>query len=189
MRALLAMTALLLSLTACSGIEVDRDYDTAFDFSNTRSWAWKPAAPDAAAPAHPLADSTLLDERLRTAISQALAGRGLHPATNTPADVFVDYRLLIEPPLVATREPRIGVGMGASSHGGAFGGVSIRFGKDRSELAHELLIIDISHPASGKLLWRGSARRASDTSSSPEAAAARSSETVNAILKAFPPAP
>lgn len=180
---LLGITALL--LTGCSGISVNHDYDTDADFSQLKTWQW---AASNTGSNHPLTNSDLVDERVRNSVSSALAAKGLNPVNDAP-DLLVDYQIVLEQPAPVAQEPRISIGMGASSGGSSYGGVGFRFGDSGQSSPHEILIIDMKNPATGKLLWRGSSRRIMKSDNSPTEASERMNETVNAILAEFPPKP
>jgi len=181
MRVLTVLLSLAL-LAGCSGIRVDQDYDTSVDFSPLKTWQWQ--GNSSAGNSHPLANNDLVDQRVADSVSTTLSAKGFTLTDNNP-QLLVSYQLVYEAPVPVPQEPRVGVGMGASSGGSSYGGISIRLG-DSTPPGHEILIIDIKNPA-GKLLWRGSAKQTRKGSDSPQEASERMAETVNAILAGFPP--
>ena len=67
--------ALVGALTvACAPMQVSTDYDASVDFASLRSWAWVSGAPTEIA--DPRVDNSLLQERIRGAVEDALRQRG-----------------------------------------------------------------------------------------------------------------
>ena len=168
--------AIMSALTAaCAGLRVEHDYDTSINFQPLDTYAWQPRNE---------ADGSLLDSRIRSAVDRELAAKGHRKVPADKADYFVSYRYTVagedEPNRVSTS-----VGVGGGSRG-TFGGIGINIGlgRDREE---SILGIDVIHPTTGKLLWRGVARQRPLTQSDPAETTAKVNETVAAILGEFPP--
>lgn len=176
MRRWLIVAIVSVLTAACAGLRVEHDYDTSINFQALNAYAWQPRKE---------MDGSLLDSRIRSAVDRELAAKGHRKVGADNADYFVSYRYTVagedEPNRVSTS-----VGVGGGSRG-TFGGVGINIGlgRDRQE---SILGIDVIDPGNGKLLWRGIARQRALTQSDPEETTTKISETVDAILREFPPA-
>ena len=80
----LLLIPLLLTLVACQGPQVQRDFDPTRDFSAYRAWSWKEPALQYR-PDDPRIQSDLTEQRIRDAIAEQLDQRGLRPATASAA--------------------------------------------------------------------------------------------------------
>lgn len=163
---------------ACAGLSVERDYDTSVDFQRLKTYAWQPGAGKET-------EGSLLDSRIRKAVDSELAEKGYHKVATDKANYFVSHHYAI----IGENEPdrvRTSVGLGTGSRG-TFGGIGVSIGLGGGDKEQSILGIDMVNPASGKLLWRGVARQRPIAQSDPEKTTAKVNETVEAILKEFPP--
>ncbi|HEX5055172.1 MAG TPA: DUF4136 domain-containing protein [Gammaproteobacteria bacterium] len=177
---------LLLSLLAagCGGVKVRQDYDPGADLGALRNFNWQSAAQKPTG--NELADSPLLNSRIRAAVERELLAKGHRKVDRNP-DYLLTYSYSIQDkPEYDSHDARVGVGVGGGSHGG-FGsvGVGINLGDGNREQA--TLVIDMLEPAGGDLLWRGVARQSVAWNSDPEESSARINKAVAAILAQFPP--
>ena len=89
----LAALAPILVVGACSGIQVNSDFNPEVDFSQyeTFNWAERAGSGDDA-----LIDNELVDQRFRRAVESELASRGMQRATSGQPDLAVGYQLILD---------------------------------------------------------------------------------------------
>lgn len=176
---------LLVGAGCASRIKVATDFDPNFDFSQVRSFAW---LDDRSGVEGDRADvSSLLDQRIRSAIEADLLGKGLALADQTSADVLVSYHLGVEQKLdVNTIHTGYGYGYGYR-RGYGYRGVGTTTTVDQYE--EGTLLIDLIQPGDKQLVWRGSGRARVKQSTTPEERDQRVREAVTVILAGFPPTP
>ncbi len=167
--------ALLLGLTACSGISVTHDYDPQADFSAMKTYSWY-AAPAAAAGV-----DTLTTQRISRAVDAELPLRGYRKVDGGTPDFLVHALASIHQRIEAVPTTTT-VGYGWRGGYMAYGtGTEIRTYDEGT------LILDVISPATKQLVWRGTAKAAVYGDRSPEEREARIREAVAMILESFPP--
>ncbi len=175
----LFLAGMVLGLVGCSSVRVSRDYDTAYDFSTLKTFAWKHA--EQPSTGNPRLDNDLIDERVRAAAEAELAARGFRRAEGAEADFllayFIDFKQRISGSTVS-------FGVGASNYG-RYGGVGYNTSVEDYEEGY--LTIDVIDPAADKNIWRGVGRRTSYETTDPAKITKKVNATVAAILKNFPP--
>lgn len=172
----------------CASMQVTTDYDPEADFADLASYAWKPGPQPETG--DPRLDNRLLDERIRRAIEHALKAKGYEKTTVDQADFLVGYHAAIEGKLdVQTMNDYYGYGYGWGwNYGmGPAGGYRGAPETHVRKFDEGMLIIDISDPATEKLIWRGSGQGELDDSRSPPQRERQVHEAVDEILKRFPP--
>jgi hypothetical protein len=177
MKILLSLLAAAV-LLGCSGVDVNRDYDTSVDFQALDSYGWRPPSPKAGASANPISD-----DRIRAAVDASLAAKGFRKGDDP--DFLVDAAYTVDREYEDRVRSGVGVGVGTGS-GGSFGGLSVGIGTGGLDHEMETITIDVLDRSS-KLLWRGSTRKRLVKREDPRQAAADMRKTVDAILKKFPP--
>ena len=179
MKKLMLLTLATGILSACSSVSVKRDFDTATDFGRLKTFAWQhdeqPETGD------PNLDNDLNDQRIRNAVVANLEAKGFQAVGRAEADFLVAYFVDRRRKLSSSS---VSIGMGRS-RGGRYGGVG--YGTEISEYDQAILTIDIVDPADDKTIWRGVGTRSAYTGSNPDKYAKRTSDTVEKILKKFPP--
>ena len=179
---LLATALLALS---CSALQVSQDYDVNADLSDLATFAWM--SEKQAKTGDVRSDNPLLDGRIRAAVERTLAAKGFRKQSGGAVDFAVSYVFQIRTKIGSDRV-RTGVGFGFGSSG-SFGGVGVSTGTGVSQYDEGLLVIDITEPGSGKLLWRGTGVRPMPRKSDPQEITADIDETVEKVLAQFPPPP
>ena len=170
-------------LSACSSVRVSQDYDAASDLSQFQTFKWasevQPKSGDIRV------DNPLLDVRIRKAVEQALAGKGLRRSDSQTADFTVAYKLLIQSK-VGSSPVSVGVGTGFGIGSGSFGGIGV--GTPTVDSYEEgLLIIDFTDAVNGDLFWRGTGSKRLPKSPDPQKTTEEVNELVNTILAQYPP--
>jgi hypothetical protein len=178
MQRILALTfgiGLVASLSACSSVSYNHDFDPTVNFGGFQTYAWIQPADDQAQRFL----SPLVERRIIAAIDSELAAKGFQKATTGRPDFLVNT-------YGATQE-KIDVNTYYSGWGyyGWYGGTSV----DVRQWTQGTLIIDIIEFSEKDLAWRGYAQAAVDDVSrmQPEEITRRVNEVVKNILKDFPP--
>lgn len=177
---LLLLLAALLSVFGCTAVTVSQDYDTDADLSGYDSWGWRvleqPPTGDARI------DNPLLDQRIRSAVDNHLAGRNINPADTLP-DLLLSYHLAIERKIYSnTYASSMGVGGYYRPWYGDVGTETRVYQYDQCRL-----IIDIVSAQTGNLLWRGEGVYLFTTYQTPQEASAAMQQIVDRIVEQFPP--
>ena len=182
MRTLLFAFCLLVA--SCSSIPVATDYDTSYDFSAVKTYAW--LEPKGKLIADPYVDNGLMKQRVHKSINAAMTSKGYQLLDDaSAADVLVSYHLSSHQKLSVT------------SYHSHFGYYPCRFcypgsmhhsGRDVEVRQHRegSFIIDIIHPQNRDLLWRGTSERRLPKSATPQQRDDFINETISNILSKFP---
>jgi hypothetical protein len=182
-RALFRILLLSLLAAGCGGVKVRQDYDPAADLGALHSFSWQSATQKPTG--NELADSPLLNSRIRAAVERELSAKG-HRKVDRDPDYLLAYSYTIQDKPGNNPDTRVGVGVGGGSHGG-FGSVGVGVSLGEPDRQQATLIIDMINPSGGDLLWRGVAQQSLVWSSDPEENSAGINKTVAAILAQFPP--
>lgn len=168
--AILALT--LLGAAGCAATAPQVRVDRAdVDLAKCRTFAWLPAAEEAA---------SLTEQRVRAAVMQELEKKGYSAAGEQRPDCRITYILAVHER--APQKPRIGVGAGGGS-GGVRGGVGVSFPIGRTNPYAGEFTLDVIDAASNVQIWSGSldaSLRASELSE------AEATELVSAVLAEYP---
>ena len=168
-------------LASCSGVTVSQDYEQGYNFAALKTFAWKPNENNE----YGLKDNELVDKRIRTAIVDQLTAKSYVMVESTRPDFFISYNLTVEQKLSSSGASG-GVSIGRSSHG-RYGGVGMSTGSQVRAYDQGTLLIDITVPQENKLIWRGVSTQTVDEHSSPSKSTVIINETVEKMLKQFPP--
>jgi len=180
MRHACVLMAVLVAVSGCSSISVQRDYDRSVDFSTLKTYAWKHEVQPKTG--NPRVDNDLLDERIRTAVESNLGTKGFVAEDASGADFLVAYFVQYKRRISGNTWA---FGIGSGFYDGYGGGVGINTAI--SDYDEGYLTIDIISRASGKTIWRGVGRRATYDASKPEKTTEIVHSAVTRILKDFPP--
>ena len=159
---------------ACASYGVRTDYDLETDFSEFESYRWlePPPARD------PRLENDLIRKRIRRAVDDELAAKGLTPREAGEPDLFVTYHAIIERKVdIETTH----YGYGYRRYGSRYSEVYAR------EYEVGTLIIDLVDADSRELVWRGSGQAQLNQDVSPERREQRVRAVVAAILADYPP--
>jgi hypothetical protein len=162
--------ALLLGLTACSGISVTRDYDPQADFSALKTYSWYAAPADAAG------IDSLTTARIVRAVDAELPALGNRRVEGGSTDFLI--------PALASINQRIEAVPPTTTVGYGWRGGYMAYGRGTEIRTYDggTLILDVISPATKQLLRRGTAKAAVDGDRSPE-----EREAVAMILESFLP--
>ena len=177
----LGAAALALVVCACSGIQVNTDYNPEVDFSRyqTFDWAERAGSGDDA-----LIDNELVDRRFRRAVESELASRGLERMRSGQPDLVVGYQLVLDN-RVSYQTVNTYYGSGWGYRGVYRGGVATSQTTAR-EYTVGTLIIDFYDARERELVWRGSGEGKVNQARNPEESQERINQVVTLILADFP---
>ena len=178
--------ALILVMCACSGIQVNTDYNPETDFTRYQTFAW---AERAGSGDDALIDNELVDRRFRRALEAEMASRGLQKATSSQPDLVVGYQLILDDRVdYQTVNTYYGSGWGYRGvYGRPVGTVGV--GSTRTtarEYTVGTLIIDFYDAGERELVWRGAGEGKVNQARDPEESQERINDVVTLILEDFP---
>ena len=168
----------LIALSACAQKPIT-DYDASRDFLALHNYAWteKPTVADA----DPIINNTLNDQRVHQSVDDVLAGRNMTKVDASKADFLIAYRLVTKDKLSSNS-----TGMGFGLFGGS-GGLGIGGTVAVTQYEETELFIDMLDPKTSALIWRGSVKYSTESTSTPGARANEVRKNVELILSAYPP--
>ena len=156
------------ALGACSSAPtVSRDYDPQKDFTALKTWAWSPEPRKTEV--GEIEASNLTQERIRAAVQQELAAKGLQQVDPSSASLWVQY----------TAVRRVVAGPRYNS--------TIYSDEDLYLVDVSTIAIDMFTPTDKRLVWRGVGYRTIDPEMKPQDREARIHDVVREILQTFPP--
>ncbi|MEN8780009.1 MAG: DUF4136 domain-containing protein, partial [Desulfobacterales bacterium] len=175
---------------ACSGIQVNQDYDPSTNFGPYRTFAWAPEPIQKSGDV--LVDNPFMDRRIRNAIETTLKSRGYPKAEGDRPDFLVTYQLVVRTQVeVNTVGPAFGWGGYPYGYWGYpypyWGGIDYTTYINQYEVG--TLIIDFTDAETHLLFWRGIGSRRITQQSTPEKTTAVVNRTVGEILAQYPPPP
>lgn len=168
---------IIVILYSCSGINVETDYDTQYNYAALKTYNW--ADIDETEDANVLTGKTDVYERARIAVNRSLMAKGYKIAVNQESDFLVDAYLDIEEiKNVVDNRPA-----GRGSRGG-----DLDFYEN---IVNEgTLIIDIITPDNTYVIWRGVGMAEvsdPDEYETKETKQQRADYIIYQILEEFPP--
>jgi hypothetical protein len=173
---------LVLTISACSSVEVSQDYDLGKPLPELKTYHWQTAGQ--AKTGDVRVDNPLLNDRIRKAVDRALARKGFAKVTAGRPDFKVAYQFTISQQ-IKSDDVRGGFGFGVGSYDRR-GGVAISTGSTVTTYDEGLLVIDLTD-SQGTLLWRGRGTRYLPAHTNPEKTEKIYNEFVEKILAQFPP--
>ncbi|MFT5704751.1 MAG: hypothetical protein ACI8SK_000704 [Shewanella sp.] len=180
----------LSALSACSSMKSSSDYDPAANFSDIKTFAWvQQKSQD---------DSYhldgLMDQRVRAAVDNQLALKGLKLTNPETADVLVNYLTKVNKKInVDTFNTNYGYnpyGYGYNPYGYGYGwGMSPAMNTQTTVREYEVgtLILDMVDRASGRLIWRGTVSDTIKNEDNPAERVGVVNKAVSSMLMDYPP--
>ncbi len=158
---LMVLVLMVLSISCSPVYTVSHDYDRGTDFTKLKTYNWFPLKPEDQI-------SELKLKRIQTGVNAQLIARGFKIVSNNP-----DFSIVAK---VGTRDE---YWYGSGYYGYRY--------------AHRIeagtLLLDFVKPREHRLIWRGEARAAVGSNYSPENLDQLLDESLERILKEFPPSP
>lgn len=166
----MALLAVVVGFSACSGITTSADYDRAVDFSSFKTYAWKDVEPS---------QNALLEGRIQRAVDATLASKGLRRVDDSPDLWVVEHTRLTREIRIDTYNAGWGYGWGWRRGPGVAAISEIPVGN---------LFIDLVDANRRQLVWRATASKTLDPGASPETRERNINEAVRKMFAAYPPA-
>ena len=175
----------LVLLTGCSTLTVQTDYDTGYDFSALKTYAWL----EGKAPSNDIRiNNSLIINRVVKAVNDRLQDKGYVLVDKDKADFYVTWfggiENRIQQETINTWYGYLGYNTATWRYRDFWPGYSRTYTYEYQE---GTLIIDITDSRSKQLIWRGTARDYIDKQDTPEQITAGINRAVAEILARFPP--
>ena len=167
-----ALLLLAASLSACSTLQTSTDYDPKASFAPYRTFAFKDV--------HEI-KNTLLDTRLKDAVTATLASKGWTRAEKNPDILVVLHVRLSTQTQINTYNSGWGYGWGWG-----WGGTGMTT-STVEQIPVGTLIIDLVDARASQLVWRGTASDTIDQDASPEERDKNIRNALNKLFENFPP--
>jgi hypothetical protein len=180
LRGSLIVLVAVVVLSGCgSGISVNQDYDVNARFEDYTTYDWVPMPdPKPGNARTAVRRNDLLDKRIRNAVNDELAAKGLVQNSASP-DLLVVYHVDVQDRVQVTDW-----GYRYSDYYWGWGGREI----DVYNYKEGTLIIDLIDAGTKNLVWRGAGQKALDEGNrTPEQVDATIRKVVGAIMEKYPP--
>ena len=180
----LFLAAAVLALSACSTLKINTDFDPAVSFNQFKTFAWV----EAKATDEGYHLDGLLDQRVRDAVDNQMAGKGLTKASVEEADLLVNYLTKVDKKInVDTFNNNFGYN---PYYGPGWGwGGSMQTQTTVREYEVGTLIIDLVDNKTDKLVWRGSVADTIRDHNTPQERVEIINNAIGQVMSAFPPQP
>ena len=162
----LAVLALLAGLSACAP-RVNVEQRANVDFSRYRTYAWADTKVKTTGSANPLYHDPIAQDRIRMAIDNELAQRGLRKVANSRPDFYVTTHFYIDEAERTVASSAVGAGYAypySVAYGGGF--IPVNYGYfyrpayyqtyHTEQYKQGTLILDFIDSRTNNLVWRGS---------------------------------
>jgi len=177
----------LFTLSACSTLSVDYDYNQKIDFNNYKTFDWLPFPKD-------MQVDELNRARFVTAVEDNLAKKGFEQNTSQP-DFVIATHFGKENKIDITNwgysyAPSGYYGGHGYRHPGSYGyagGYAATGGVSVYEYEQGTLILDLVDAKTKTLIWRATAKAIISPASTPEKQTEKIRDAVTEILENFPP--
>jgi Domain of unknown function (DUF4136) len=168
-RLVLLVGLALVVTSSLSAQQVHYNFMPGTDFSKYHTYKWV----EIPGGIHP---NQIIDQEIRQAVNNTLAGKGLTLAAGDTADVFVGYQCSVD------QEKQLNA-WGMRGIGGGMGGATT------STISNGTLAVDFYDPQSKQLIWRGSAAQTLNPSGNQQKDMEKLNKGVAKLLKNYPPPP
>jgi Domain of unknown function (DUF4136) len=149
--------------------QVHYNFMPGVNFSNFHTYKWV----EIPGGVHP---NQIVDQEIKQAVNNVLAGKGFSMATGEKADLYVGYQCFIQ-----QQRQWNAWGMGGGLRWGGMGSAT------SSTIDNGTLAVDFYNPTSQELVWRGAAAQTLNPSGNQEKDMQRLNKAVAKLLKNFPP--
>ena len=171
----------LLSLSACSTLQVTTEYDRDASFKNLSNYAWlpEPALPEK----NRHIDNKDLDKQIRASVNKSLTSKGFHLQDSTKPSFLIGYHVAFEQKTSINTVNRH-YGYDPAWNANAWRGTT-DLGQHNFEQGS--IILDIINTSTNELLWRSTAAAEIDPYANTKTRLQRIDKAINKMLSAFPP--
>ncbi|MGL5046842.1 MAG: DUF4136 domain-containing protein [Shewanella sp.] len=172
----------MLALSACSSMKSGWDYDPSANFTQYKTYAWVDQKTDSAG--YHL--DGLMDQRVRGAVNNELASKGMTLVAAKDADVLVNYLTKVDKKInVDTFNSHFGYN---PYYGPGWGG-NMQTQTTVREYEVGTLVIDLVDNKATKLIWRGSVADTIRDKITPEERVNIINQAVGSVMANYPPKP
>jgi len=170
----IAVGAVFLTISACSGMSISTDFNPGANFSNYETFAWLPAPQTG----DPRVDNAIIYNRVKDAVDTELEAKGYREVQNaSEADFLVGYHIALDGRMdVQTVNSYYGYAWGPWYYGG-YRDTYVRYYDQGT------MLIDIVDRRADELAWRGTAQ----AEVRQNADGRQIGEAVQKLLARFPP--
>ena len=162
------LVGIAVSITGCSSLSYDAQYDESVDFSAYETYGWIPRPDDATS------YSTLLKQRVDRSVENELNAKGFSKANSDP-DMIAVYHLNTERRVTGATIDRWGYGYGRWGGGGTV---------NYNEYEEGTLFLDLVDAGRKEVIWRGTVNGAVG---SGEPSQEDIDKVIGKLLAEFPP--
>jgi hypothetical protein len=166
---MLAAAIVLFTATSAGAQQVTYNFMPGVNFSNFHTYKWV----EIPGGVHP---NQIVDQEIKQAVNNVLAGKGFTLATGDKADLNVGYQCFIQ-----QQRQWNAWGMGGGLRWGGMGSAT------SSTIDNGTLAVDFYNPTSQELVWRGAAAQTLNPSGNEEKNMQKLNKAVAKLLKDFPP--
>jgi hypothetical protein len=166
---LAGLAALLILGSGARAQEVHYNFMPGTNFSKYHTYKWVEIPSNI----HP---DQIVDQDIRQAVNNVLAGKGFTPATGDKADLYVAYQCSVD-----QERQWSAWGMGGGLRWGGMGSAT------SSTITNGMLAVDFYDPTSQQLIWRGTAAETLNPSGNQQKNMEKLNKGVAKLLKHFPP--
>ena len=182
----LLCVVLVMLLTGCASTEVSTDHDTAFNFSNLKTYTWLPNPQEYFGNSR--IDKAVLEARIQKAVDSELAAKKYVKITSGTPDFHVRYHAITGKDMQIKNVSDPGSGMSGDWNDQRLGfyrkggGKSATYSWDKGTL-----LLDMVNPENKKIIWIGTAAAKIGLQDSTEKKVERINRAVSKLLADFPP--
>ena len=145
MKRILMFVAMLLALSGCSTMQVDVDYDTAYNFDGKTKYS--------VAHSNKTGEDSLTNDRIIEALKKTLNAKAYTNVSKEEADLIFVFHVNVEDKTDIYTDYQM-VGYGGFGYGRGFGGGMIAT-PSTYKYTEGKLVMDALNPKTRKIVWRG----------------------------------
>lgn len=171
------LVLMALFFVGCSTLEVDVDYDTAYNFDGKTKYA--------IVHSNRAGDNTLINDRIVNALDSALKAKSYTKVSKDKADLIFVFHVNVRDKTDIRTDYQM-VGYGGYGFGRGFGGGVVAT-TSAYNYTEGTLIVDALNPKTQKIVWRGVAvDELSDSLDTPDEKTKYINEVIQKLMSNFP---
>jgi hypothetical protein len=157
---------------------VDYDYDTTYDFTKLKTYAWLPSPPGSQM-------EDLTEKRFIQAVDTQLGAKGYSQSAESP-DFLISLQGIKK--TVSSGSTAVGASIGVPM--GGRGSMSLGVGKSRERVKQQgTLALNFLDRQTNAIIWQATATAEIQPKSSPEEQQQAINQVITELMKNFPPQP
>jgi len=178
---------LAFTLAACGGVTVQSDYDPRVDFASLKTYQWTEKVP--AEQKDPRIYNAIIENRVKTAVNNALAAKGYQQITSGTPDFGIAWHGTIDQKQ-SLQTVGNNYGWGTGWYGAGWGGYGMGMTTSTTYVdtwEEGTVVVGIFDPKTNEMIWWGSAQAELNEKKSPEKAQEDANKAAVKLLGTFPP--